>query len=207
MARALLGLVCGPPHGNGRSCPSVAICPIEREKRRFVLYLKGPLGWSHHPSDPIRVPPNKDLDFLGMREDIYRFGSLRRRVFVLQHELEHERQRFCDRSMRGGFWSILVLELRANLAAWRAMHRIARRWEPFAVRLGYSVALALGATMIVKLGDFGAQAMIFSGVAAISLGVYHLPNFVNDWVYWLTVLALLVPLVLTVIGFCVKRFS
>ena len=168
--RATPGTSCSV-HASGR-CPAF---PIDR---RYCEYRDGPAGWSHAAGDPFEVAPEpgtgaSSYRFLGCRDEVADGASLAWRIFVIRHELEHDKQRWCTKQFDAiTMVRLFILEYRANVAAWRAVREIVslRRVRAAArVAAVDAAALAFAVVLVTVLGARLSQLAIFLGFLAVGL--------------------------------------
>jgi hypothetical protein len=145
-------------------------CPTFPEKRVYCTFERGPTGWSHSPGDPFVIEASSlAYNFVGLQDGVFQGRSgrrLRHLNFVLRHELQHERQRWClKRFERGGISPVDLFgcELEANVQAWDfilvGLPQFARfvLWLPSRLEC---MILALAATAKLTVGLFFCSAFI-----------------------------------------------
>jgi hypothetical protein len=182
----------------GRTSAGCALIPASRVVCTYSQGSDGspgPEGWSRFAGDPdIKPQDNAALEFIGVHQSILERDDARL-LFVLTHELEHERQRFCQNRVQPGLAAEILNEVRANRAAWRFLF-LQRR-----VNLAtYIAAVLCWIAPISLLGPLMARSMFLA--IAVYMGLVFLPGVLWDVVFGLPLLGIPFAPALAVVGYC-----
>ncbi|MAY73638.1 MAG: hypothetical protein CMJ31_02745 [Phycisphaerae bacterium] len=135
----------------------------------------------------------KRISFVGCRRDVLESGSEIRILFVIRHEMEHERQRYCDQDGASGSGvsspRLVRWEYEANEAGWRAVRPLLGRWGR-QLSLLSPVESALFGVFTAVYSRTGVRAtatlMLFIGVA--------IGAFIETWTAYVSMLVVIVGL-------------